>query len=36
MRPDYAHKIFTDKRFNYCLLMESLAMDTPARQLPQP
>jgi hypothetical protein len=27
MRPDYPHKIFTDKRFNYCLLMESLAMD---------
>jgi hypothetical protein len=27
MRPDYPHKIFSDKRFNYILLMESLAMD---------
>ena len=27
MTPDYAHKIFTDKRSNYNLLMEVLAMD---------
>jgi hypothetical protein len=27
MTPDYAHKIFTDKRTNYNLLMEVLAMD---------
>jgi hypothetical protein len=27
MTPDYAHKIFTDKRTNYNLLMEELAMD---------
>jgi len=27
MRPDYPHKIFTDKRINYCLLIESLAID---------
>lgn len=26
MRPDYPHKIFNDKRHNYCLLMEALAM----------
>jgi hypothetical protein len=24
--PDYPHKIFGDKRFCYCLLMEALAM----------
>jgi hypothetical protein len=27
MTPDYAHKIFTDKRTNYNLLMEVLAID---------
>jgi hypothetical protein len=27
MMPDYPHKIFGDKRFCYCLLMEALAMD---------
>ena len=27
MTPDYAHKIFTDKRSNYNLLMEVLAID---------
>ncbi len=27
MTPDYAHKIFADKRSNYNLLMEVLAMD---------
>jgi hypothetical protein len=27
MRPDYAHKIFRDKRSNFSLLMETLAMD---------
>ncbi len=27
MTPDYAHKIFNDKRTNYNLLMEVLAMD---------
>jgi hypothetical protein len=27
MTPDYAHKIFNDKRSNYNLLMEVLAMD---------
>jgi hypothetical protein len=27
MLPDYPHKIFNDKRFCYCLLMEALAMD---------
>ncbi len=26
MLPDYPHKIFCDKRFNYSLLMETLAM----------
>jgi len=30
MRPDYPHKTFRDKRFNYILLLESLAMDAPA------
>jgi hypothetical protein len=30
MLPDYPHKIFNDKRGNYSLLMETLAMD--ARQ----
>jgi hypothetical protein len=28
MRPDYPHKTFRDKRFNYILLLESLAMDS--------
>jgi hypothetical protein len=27
MKPDYPHKIFNDKRCNYNLLMEVLAMD---------
>jgi hypothetical protein len=27
MLPDYPHKIFGDKRLNYSLLMETLAMD---------
>jgi hypothetical protein len=27
MRPDYPHKIFTDERSNFNLLMETLAMD---------
>lgn len=27
MLPDYAHKVFDDKRITYCLLMEALAMD---------
>lgn len=27
MLPDYPHKIFEDKRFDYSLLMEALAMD---------
>ena len=27
MLPDYPHKIFNDKRINYSLLMETLAMD---------
>lgn len=27
MLPDYPHKVFSDKRFCYCLLMEALAMD---------
>jgi hypothetical protein len=31
MLPDYPHKIFDDKRGCYFLLMEALAMDTPAR-----
>jgi hypothetical protein len=26
MLPDYAHKMFDDKRIVYCLLMEALAM----------
>jgi len=28
MLPDYPHKIFSDKRFDYSLLMEALAMDS--------
>jgi hypothetical protein len=27
MVPDYPHKTFGDKRSNYCLLMEALAME---------
>jgi hypothetical protein len=27
MLPDYPHKIFSDKRVHYSLLMEALAMD---------
>ena len=34
MRPDYAHKIFTDERSNFNLLMETLAMDAPQPCLP--
>jgi hypothetical protein len=30
MIPDYPHKLFNDKRFCYCLLMEALAMDVNA------
>jgi len=26
MLPDYPHKCFPDKRINYCLLMQELAM----------
>ena len=29
MRPDYPHKLFTDHRNHFNLLMETLAMDTP-------
>lgn len=29
MNPDYPHKLFCDKRTNFNLLMESLAMDGP-------
>jgi hypothetical protein len=29
MLPDYPHKIFTDHRCHFSLLMETLAMDTP-------
>jgi hypothetical protein len=29
MLPDYPHKIFNDKRGNYSLLMETLAMNGP-------
>jgi hypothetical protein len=28
MLPDYPHKIFNDKRICYCMLMETLSMDT--------
>jgi hypothetical protein len=27
MQPDYPNKLFADKRMNYCLLMEALAID---------
>ena len=27
--PDYPHKLFADKRCNFNLLMETLAMDAP-------
>ena len=27
MRPDYPHKLFTDQRSHFNLLMETLAMD---------
>lgn len=27
MRPDYPYKIFPDKRVNYSLLMQTLAVD---------
>ncbi len=29
MLPDYPHKIFTDNRSHFNLLMQALAMDTP-------
>lgn len=29
MLPDYPHKLFTDHRKDFSLLMETLAMDTP-------
>ncbi len=32
MRPDYPHKLFTDHRNNFSLLMETLAMDAPFAQ----
>jgi len=28
MRPDYPHKLFSDHRCNFSLLMETLAMDS--------
>jgi len=28
MRPDFAHKLFTDQRGQFSLLMETLAMDS--------
>ncbi|MBS1757574.1 MAG: hypothetical protein JSU03_09870 [Bacteroidetes bacterium] len=28
MMPDYPHKIFADRRMNYSLLMNALAMDS--------
>jgi len=28
MRPDYPHKVFGDKRTNYILLVEKLAMES--------
>jgi hypothetical protein len=28
MQPDYPHKVFNDKRMDYFLLMEALAMDS--------
>jgi hypothetical protein len=30
MLPDYPHKIFTDERLNFCLLIQSLAIDVVA------
>jgi hypothetical protein len=27
MRPDYPHKLFSDKRINYILLVEALSME---------
>lgn len=30
MIPDYPHKFFADHRNNFSLLMETLAMDSPA------
>jgi len=29
MLPDYPHKLFTDQRRHFSLLMEALAMDAP-------
>jgi hypothetical protein len=36
MLPDYAHKMFDDKRIVYCLLMEALAMGTVEVRAPAP
>lgn len=30
MRPDFAHKVFSDQRLSFNLLMETLAMDSQA------
>jgi hypothetical protein len=30
MIPDYPHKLFDDKRGEFALLMETLAMDAPS------
>jgi hypothetical protein len=32
MRPDYPHKIFSDERSNFSLLMEALAMQAGLAQ----
>jgi hypothetical protein len=29
MRPDFVHKLFSDKRRSFSLLMQTLAMDNP-------
>jgi hypothetical protein len=29
MRPDYPHKLFTDQRISFTMLMEALAMYSP-------
>jgi len=34
MRPDYPHKLFSDHRCNFSLLMETLAMDSRFWNLP--
>jgi len=33
MIPDYSHKVFSDKRLCYCLLMEALAMNAKGESL---